>query len=419
VNAGVPVLEDLGDLDGKRVLVRLDLNVPLAKAPDGSWVVADDFRIRSALPTLEWLRDHGAHITACTHLGRPKGTRDPQLDVAPVRSRLDELMPGVELLENLRFSPGEEANDPAFVLELVKDQDAYVNDAFGASHRAHASTVGPPAYLPSAAGRLLAREVEVLTGLLASPARPFVVVVGGAKVKDKIGVLRALATRADTVLVGGGMAFTFLKALGHGTGASLVDDTHLAACVELLSSSSSHIVLPVDTKALAPGHKLTIEAPADPPEPGGRGAGRSSVIEVFGSEIPDGWRGVDIGPATAVLFAEVIASAGTVLWNGPMGVFEDDRFADGTRAIAEAVARCPGSTVVGGGDSVAALGQLGLAGMVDHLSTGGGASLELLEFGDLPGLAALRAAPNARTGASATGGPTASSVNAASDLGDQ
>jgi len=410
VSAGVPLLEDLGDLDGKRVLVRLDLNVPLSKAPDGSRVVADDFRIRAALPTLEWLRGQGAHITACSHLGRPKGARDPALDLAPVRSRLAELAPGVELLENLRFSPGEEANDPAFVLELVKDKDAYVNDAFGASHRAHASIVGPPAYLPSAAGRLLAREVEVLTGLLASPARPFVVVVGGAKVKDKIGVLRALAARADTVLIGGGMAFTFLKALGHETGASLVDDSHLDACVDLLRSSS-RLALPVDTKALAPGHKLTIEQPGDSAERERHRDGRSSVVEVFGSEIPEGWRGVDVGPATAVLFAEVIAGAATVLWNGPMGVFEDDRFADGTRAIAEAVARCPGSTVVGGGDSVAALGQLGLAGKVDHLSTGGGASLELLEFGDLPGLVALRSAPNAREGAPSDDDLTATGVN--------
>ena len=304
-------------------------------------------------------------------------------------------MPGIELLENLRFSPGEESNDPAFVLELVKGQDAYVNDAFGASHRAHASIVGPPAHLPSAAGRLLAREVEVLTSLLETPVRPFVVVVGGAKVKDKIGVLRSLAARADTVLVGGGMAFTFLSALGHATGDSLLDPDQLAACTELLRTTT-HLMLPVDTRALAPGCKLSIEHPSGAAGTTAAGEAAGSEVEVFGAEIPPGWRGFDIGPATAVLFADIIASAGTLLWNGPMGVFEDERFAEGTRAVAEAVARCPGTTVVGGGDSVAALGKLGLSERIDHLSTGGGASLELLEFGDLPGLAALRSAPNWR-----------------------
>jgi phosphoglycerate kinase len=346
------------------------------------------------LPTLTWLRDHGAHITACTHLGRPKGKPDPEFDLGPVKARLDELIGGVELLENLRFSPGEEANDPDFVQKLIEGQDAYVNDAFGVSHRAHASVVGPPKFLPSAAGRLMAREVEVLTGLLDAPARPFVVIVGGAKVKDKLGVMRSLANKADTVLIGGGMAFTFLQALGHSVGASLVDPSHLEACGELLRSHGN-LMLPVDCKALAPGRKLSIESkggtgeevPSDP---------EGSDVEIFGLEIPEGWRGVDIGPATVERFAEVIASAATVLWNGPMGVFEDDRFAQGTKAIAEAMARCPGSTVVGGGDSVAALGELGLEDKIDHVSTGGGASLELLEFGDLPGLEALRSAPNAK-----------------------
>jgi phosphoglycerate kinase len=350
--------------------------------------------MRAALPTLTWLRDHGAHITACTHLGRPKGKPDPEFDLGPVKARLDELIGGVELLENLRFSPGEEANDPDFVQKLIEGQDAYVNDAFGVSHRAHASVVGPPKFLPSAAGRLMAREVEVLTGLLDAPARPFVVIVGGAKVKDKLGVMRSLANKADTVLVGGGMAFTFLQALGHSVGASLVDPAHLEACGELLRSQGN-LMLPVDCKALAPGRKLSIEskggtgeeAPSDPEGPD---------VEIFGLEIPEGWRGVDIGPATVERFAEVIASAATVLWNGPMGVFEDDRFAQGTKAIAEAMARCSGSTVVGGGDSVAALGELGLEDKIDHVSTGGGASLELLEFGDLPGLEALRSAPNAK-----------------------
>jgi len=395
---GVPLLEDLGDLEGKSVLVRLDLNVPLTETTEGDRVVADDFRIRAALPTLSWLRDHGAHITACSHLGRPKGKVDPRFDMAPVRSRLDELIGGVELLDNLRFSPGEEANDPAFVLELVRGHDAYVNDAFGSSHRAHASVVGPPKYLPSAAGRLLAREVEVLTGLLDAPARPFVVILGGAKVKDKLGVLRSLTARADTVLVGGGMSFTFLQALGHSVGASLTDPTHLEACKQLLESPG-HLMLPIDSKALAPGRKLSIERDAGDGETANPGDEAGPDVETFGLEIPEGWRGADIGPATAVLFAEVIASAGTVLWNGPMGVFEDDRFAEGTKAIAVAMARCPGRTVVGGGDSAAALAQLGLEDKIDHVSTGGGATLELLEFGDLPGLAALRGAPNARSDA--------------------
>jgi phosphoglycerate kinase len=393
VTRGVPLLEDLGNIDGRHVLVRVDFNVPIAKTPEGERVVADDFRIRAALPTLTWLRDHGAIITACTHLGRPKGKPDPAYDLGPVRARLEELLPGVRLLENLRFSPGEEGNDPEFVLELIEGQDLYVNDAFGVSHRGHASVVGPPKYLPSAAGRLMAREVEVLTGLLDAPARPFVVIVGGAKVKDKLGVMRSLSAKADTVLVGGGMAYTFLKALGHSIGASLVDLTRLDDCAELLRSPGN-LMLPADSVALAPGRKLSVEGPAGDDKPAAPGDGPE--VEVFGLEIPDGWRGADIGPATIDRFGEVIASAGTVLWNGPMGVFEDDRFASGTKAIAEAVAHCPGSTVVGGGDSVSAVSQLGLEDKIDHVSTGGGASLELLEFGDLPGLEALREAPNTK-----------------------
>jgi phosphoglycerate kinase len=385
---GVPLLEDLGNIEGKYVLVRVDFNVPISRTPEGGRVVADDFRIRAALPTLTWLRDHGANITACTHLGRPKGTPDPAYDLGPVRERLEELIPGVKLLENLRFSPGEEGNDPEFVLQLIEGQDLYVNDAFGVSHRAHASVVGPPKYLPSAAGRLMAREVEVLTGLLDAPARPFVVIVGGAKVKDKLGVMRSLSQKADSVLVGGGMAYTFLQALGHSIGASLVDPSHLDDCAELLRSPGN-LMLPSDSVALAPGRNLSIEAEQAVPADG-------AEVEVFGLEIPEGWRGVDIGPATIERFGEVIASAGTVLWNGPMGVFEDERFAAGTKAIAESMAKCAGSTVVGGGDSVSALAQLGLEDKIDHVSTGGGASLELLEFGDLPGLAALREAPNAK-----------------------
>ena len=347
MNGRIPLLEDLGELRGKRVLVRLDLNVPLQEGPDGHMEVVDDFRIRAALPTLTWLVNRGAKVTVCTHLGRPKGKIDPHFDLAPVRDRLTEMVPGVAMMENLRFSPGEEANDPAFVDELVKGQDCYVNDAFGVSHRAHASIVGPPSRLPSAAGRLLQREVDVLMGILEAPARPFVVVIGGAKVKDKIGVLRSLAKMADALLVGGGMAFTFLHSLGRETGASLVDRTHLEDCAELMAAAG-HLLLPVDTLAIAPGCRLSIEE-----EHGMAGAIRAHLpreTEIFGTNIPGGWRGVDIGPATSVLFSEVIASAKTVLWNGPMGVFEDDRFCGGTRAVAEAVANCPGNTVVGGGD---------------------------------------------------------------------
>ncbi len=363
----LPVLEDLGDVSSKRVLVRLDLNVPLEETPDGGRTIADDFRIRAAVPTLSWLLERGAEVTAATHLGRPKGAPDPRYDVAPVRERLAELVPGVRLLDNLRFSPGEMANDPGFVTELVEGEDLYVNDAFGACHRAHASVVGPPALLPSAAGRLLEREVRELGSLLGDPARPFVVVVGGAKVSDKIGLLRRLTEMADAVLVGGGMAFTFLRALGEEIGDSLLDAEHVEDCRRLLEERQS-LVLPLDFVALGPGGE----------------------VEVVGRSVGAGWRGLDVGPLTAEEFSRQISSAGTVLWNGPMGVFEDERFEGGTRAVAEAMAACAGHTVLGGGDSVAAVERFGLAGRMDHVSTGGGASLKLLEHGDLPGLRALR-----------------------------
>ncbi len=380
----LPVLEDLPELAGKRVLLRADFNVPVFDGPDGTRVITDDYRIRATLPTIRWLQDHGAAVTACSHLGRPKGRPDPAFSIEPVRRRLEELVQGVELLENLRFSPGEEANDPAFVDQLVAGHDAYVNDAFGASHRAHASIVGPPSRLPSAAGRLLAREVEVLSSLLGEPERPFVAVVGGAKIADKLGVLKALAAKVDVLVVGGGMSYTFLKALGHEVGASLLDEGHVASCAELLKSGTE-ILLPSDVVALAPGSSIHRAEPV--PE--------GESIEVFGEDIPEGWEGADIGPETRRRFAEVIASARTVLWNGPMGAFEDERLSAGTRAVAEAVASCPGFTVVGGGDSVSALNSYGLADRIDHVSSGGGASLELIELGDLPGLTALRGASNA------------------------
>jgi phosphoglycerate kinase len=301
--------------------------------------------------------------------------------MAPVRERLAELAPGVELLENLRFNPGETANDPAFVAELIAGQDAYVLDAFGAAHRSHASVVGPPQFLPSAAGRLLQREVEVLMPLRSDPARPFVVVLGGSKVSDKLGVIEALGEVADTMLIGGGMCFTFLAAAGHGVGDSLLEADQVATCERLLASGM-RIVVPSDIVALDAAGTI------GDPDAGGE------VVSV-GTDVPDGFRGLDIGPGTAAEFADVIAGAGTVFWNGPMGVFEDPRFAAGTRAVAEALADARGFTVVGGGDSAAAVAEFGLAAEMDHISTGGGASLELLEQGDLPGLDALRNAPNA------------------------
>jgi phosphoglycerate kinase len=370
----LPQLEDLPTASGKRVLLRVDFNVPLL---DGH--IEDDLRIRAALPTIEWLVDHGAKVTACSHLGRPKGRPDPRYAMTPVRARLAELAPGVDLMENLRFDPGEEANDPAFVDRLVAGQDLYVDDAFGAAHRAHASIVGPPARLPSGAGRVLAHEVEVLSGLLGEPARPFVAVLGGSKVSDKLGVIAALLDRVDGLAVGGGMCFTFLAAAGHPVGASLLEADQIDACRRLLASGK-RILIPTDITALSPGGEF---GP-------GQDRARSGEVRHLGASLPDGWIGLDIGPGTAAAFADEIAGAGTVFWNGPMGVFEDPRFGAGTQAVAEAVADSPGFTVVGGGDSASALAGLGLADRIDHVSTGGGASLEFIEHGDLPGLAALR-----------------------------
>jgi phosphoglycerate kinase len=362
----LPQLEDLGDVAGCRVLVRCDFNVPIT---DGR--IDDDLRMRAALPTLSWLTSRGAQVTACTHLGRPKGKPDPRYGLGPVRQRLAELMPDVAftLLDNLRFDPGEEANTPAFVALLVEGQDAYVNEAFGAAHRAHASIVGPPERLPSAAGRLLAREVEVLSELLESPRRPFVAVLGGSKVSDKLGVIRSLLDKVDTLVIGGAMCFTFLAAQGHPTGDSLLEPDQVETCRSLLAGPG-RIVLPTDLTLLGPGREVRQSGPG----------------------VPDGWKGLDIGPGSAAEFSDVIADARTVLWNGPMGVFEDPRFEAGTRTVAEAVAACRGFTVVGGGDSAAAVAKFGVAGDIDHISTGGGATLEFIEQGDLPGLAALRSA---------------------------
>lgn len=385
----LPHLEDLPALDGRRVLVRADFNVPLR---DGA--IEDDLRITSALPTLQWLRERGAAIVACSHLGRPKGAPDPKYSMRPVAQRLGEVLdvpvrlapavvgddvsaaaaalaPGdVLLLENLRFEPGETANDASFADALSALADVYVNDAFGASHRAHASIVGPPARLPSAAGRLLEREVFVLSGLLADPRRPFVGVLGGAKVSDKLAVIDALLERCDVILVGGAMAFTFLLAQGLTVGDSLVEPDFVDDCRRLLGTD--RVRIPVDVV-------IAREITSD-----------TATRIVPAAAIPQGWKGLDVGPETAASYADVISAAGTVLWNGPMGVFEVEPFAAGTRSVAEAVAACPGFTVVGGGDSAAAVRQMGLADRVDHVSTGGGASLELIEQGDLPGLEALR-----------------------------
>ncbi len=380
---GVPLLEDLPPLRAKKVLVRADFNVPLVEGDGGRLVVEDDYRIRAALPTLHWLQERGAVVTACTHLGRPKGRPDPRFDVQPVRERLEELAPGGALLDNLRFDPGEEANDPAFVARLVDEFDAYVNDAFGASHRAHGSIVGPPLRLPSAAGRLLAREAGMLGRLLGEPERPYVAVIGGAKVADKLGLLIALAERVDRLLVGGAMAFTLLSVQGHPIGRSLIEPEHLDECARLLEAAGPRLLLPLDVVVLGPDGTIGSGNP---------GTGSTAVV---GTDLPEGWEGVDIGPETRASFEAAIGGARSIFWNGPLGAFEDPRFATGTRSLADAIASSDAFSVVGGGDTVAALDGFKLADRVSFVSTGGGASLKLLEHGDLPALQALRRSPNA------------------------
>ncbi len=387
------------DVDGKRVLVRVDFNVPLGKDDSGAIVVADDTRIAAALETIDELRARGARIVLVSHLGRPEGRREEDLSLAPVAARLRELtdapvtlapsVVGAEaqrlaeqlgagellLLENVRFEAGETDNDPALAAALAALADVYVDDAFGAAHRAHASTEGVAHLLPSAAGQLLQREVDTLEKILRNPPRPLVAVIGGAKVADKIGVIDRFLDIADVVIIGGAMCFPFLCAQGHAVGDSLCgeDDVEHArrALAKATDPKRASVMLPTD---LVIGRELS--------------AGTEHRV-LDGVEVPSGWMGLDVGPNTAERYALEIARAGSVFWNGPMGAFELEPFAAGTRAVAEAVASAAGTTVVGGGDSAAALRQFGLEDRVTHLSTGGGATLELIEGKQLPGVEAL------------------------------
>jgi phosphoglycerate kinase len=392
---GVRTLDDLGVRPGLRVFVRADLNVPLR---DGR--VTDDLRIRSSVPTLRRLLDGGARVVVASHLGRPKGAPDPSSSMAPVGALLEELLGSpvvvatdvvgddarakagaledgqVLLLENLRWDPGETANDDAFADALASFADVYVDDAFGAAHRAHASISGVPARIPGYAGSLLARELEVLGGLQADPASPYVAVLGGAKVSDKLLVLEQLLQHVDGIAVGGAMAFTFLVADGHAVGTSRVEEDQVDTVRDLVAQARDRgveVLLPTDV-VVAP----SFDEDAPP-----------TTVPV--TAVPPDQMGLDVGPETAAAYAAAIADAGSVFWNGPMGVFEWEAFAAGTRTVAQAVADASGFTVVGGGDSAAAIRSFGLADRVDHVSTGGGASLELLEGKTLPGVAALRA----------------------------
>jgi phosphoglycerate kinase len=399
-------IDDL-DVAGRRVLVRADLNVPLGEGPAGAPVVADDTRIVAALATIEELRGRGARLVLVSHLGRPKGHREEGLSMTPVVERLRELTDArialapavvgedvraladklsdgeVLVLENVRFEPGETDNDPELARALAELADVYVNDAFGAAHRAHASTEGVAHLLPSAAGRLLEREVATLTAILDHPERPLVAIIGGAKVTDKIAVIDRFLQLADVVMIGGAMGFPFLCAQGHKVGESLCGGEDVEHARSLLArASDTHSPQPGRSRLLVPsdlviGRELAADA-------------EHRVLD--GVEVPKGWMGLDIGPDTTERYEREIACAGTVFWNGPMGAFEIEPFATGTRAIAQAVARADGLTVVGGGDSAAALARFGMEDTVDHLSTGGGATLEMVEGNMLPGVQALEGA---------------------------
>ena len=383
------------DLAGKKVLLRCDFNVPQDKA---TGEITSDKRIVASLPTIQYLLDHGAAVIACSHLGKPKGEWKESLTLAPVAKRLSELLgkpvifakdivgedakakaaalqPGeILLLENLRFEKGEEKNDPEFAKELASLADVYVSDAFGTVHRAHASTAGVAAYLPAYAGLLVEKELSVMGKALENPKRPFVAILGGAKVSDKIGVIQNLLDKADTIMIGGGMAYTFLKAMGYSVGDSLLEADKVDFAREMIEQAQKKDVmflLPVDT-AIHTKFENTNE-----------------FMTVDVSMIPDGYMGLDIGPQTVELFSAAIRQAGTIVWNGPMGVFEFSAFAAGTEAVAKAVAESDAITIVGGGDSAAAVEKLGYADRMTHISTGGGASLEFLEGKDLPGVACL------------------------------
>jgi len=383
-------IEDV-NVNGKRVLVRVDFNIPLK---DG--VVGDDTRIRAALPTIQYLLKNGATVILCSHLGRPKGGPDPKFSMEPVARHLEKLLgkpvafasdcfgpvaeaavkalkPGsVLVLENTRFHPEEEKNDPEMARKLASLADLYVNDAFGTAHRAHASTEGVTRYLPGVAGYLMEKEIRYLGDTIANPRRPFVAILGGAKVSDKIGVIRNLLVKADSILIGGGMANTFFKAQGKKIGDSLVEDDALDTARELIQTGGTRLHLPVD---MVIAEKME--------------AGAVYKVLPVG-DVPDGWRILDIGPDTVKSFARVINSSGTIVWNGPMGVFEIPEFSRGTFEIAKAVAESSAVSVIGGGESVAAIQQSGLADKITHISTGGGASLEMLEGLTLPGVAALQ-----------------------------
>ncbi|MCD8334160.1 MAG: phosphoglycerate kinase [Clostridiales bacterium] len=387
------------DVAGKKVLLRCDFNVPMAK--DGSGVITDDKRIRAALPTTQYLLYQNAAVIACSHMGKPKGEWKPELSMKPVAARLSELLgkevilaadivgedaqakaaalqPGqILLLENLRYDKGETKNDPAFakaLADLAGPDGVYVSDAFGTVHRAHASTAGVAAYLPAVSGFLIQKELEIIGGALAAPKRPLVAILGGSKVSSKIGVINNLLEIADTVIIGGGMAYTFAAAQGGTVGDSLLEadwEDYANEMVKKAADKGVKLLLPTDTVA----------ANAFAPD------ADSQVVPT--GAIPDGWQGLDIGPDTVKAYCDAVADAGTVIWNGPMGVFEFDKFAVGTKAVAEALSKTDAITIIGGGDSAAAVQQLGYTEKMTHISTGGGASLEFMEGKELPGVAAL------------------------------
>ena len=385
-------VEDI-DVKGKKVLVRCDFNVPLA---DGK--ITDDKRIRESVKTLKYLLDNGAAVIACSHLGRPKGEFNMKYSLAPVAVRLSELLgvdvvmasdvigedakakaaalkPGqIMLLENVRFHKEEEKNDPAFAKELASMAEIYVNDAFGTAHRAHASTAGVADYLPAVCGYLIQKEISIMGKALEDPKRPFVAILGGAKVSDKIGVIENLIDKVDTLIIGGGMAYTFMRSMGNSTGTSICEEDKLDLARELMAKARAkgvNFIIPVDNIV---GREYKPDTP---------------FMRIYSDAIPDGWMGLDIGPTTQELFSKSLIGAGTVVWNGPMGVSEWDNFASGTIAVAKAVAESGAISIIGGGDSAAAVEKLGFADKMTHISTGGGASLEFLEGLSLPGIACL------------------------------